>query len=189
MGMRTLGVVKQSRRTSLAVPRLGRSIQLPYNRVWVVVQFGAGLPSGAKALSIRGTHRRGDPGLKSWATSRALQGRCNCEAEPLSRQMQTATLPFAVSGANCEAGKAGFSPEIAKLKLDGPVEASTSRHPAGPYRNCPLSAVSRRKTFLSSGASHEGTSFCPAVMACCVLFRCIGSVCPTFRCGAGSGQV
>src|ERR1039458_461658 len=35
-------------------------------------------PAGAKALSIHGTYRRGDPGLKSWATSRAL-----------SRQMQT----------------------------------------------------------------------------------------------------
>src|ERR1039458_1140745 len=49
----------------------------------------ASLPSGAKALSIRGTYRRGDPGLKSWATSRAL-----------SKQMQTAPLPWYVDSEN-----------------------------------------------------------------------------------------
>src|ERR1017187_9911706 len=162
--------------------------QLVSLRVGVMVSLRK-LPSGAKALSIRGTYRRGDPGLKSWATSRAL-----------SRQMQTAKPGPLKAKANCNStlrcaggklggGRGGFSPEIAKLKLDGSVEASTSRHPAGPYRNCPLSAVSRRKTFLSSGASHEGTSFCPAVMACCVRFPCTGSVCPTFRRGAGSGQL
>src|ERR1017187_6610894 len=51
--------------------------------IGVVVQFEKqAFPRGAKARSIHGTYRRGDPGLKSWATSRAL-----------SRRVQTAPLP------------------------------------------------------------------------------------------------
>src|ERR1039458_2643829 len=49
-------------------------------------------PRGLKALSINGTYRRGDPGLKSWDTSRAV-----------SKQVQTAKpRPFKGS-TNCEA--------------------------------------------------------------------------------------
>src|ERR1039458_5047005 len=49
----------------------------------VVVQFDKrAFPRGLKPPSIHGAYRRGDPGLKSWATSRAL-----------SKQMQTAPQP------------------------------------------------------------------------------------------------
>src|ERR1017187_8334940 len=55
--------------------------QLVSLRVGVMVSLRK-LPSGAKALSIRGTYRRGDPGLKSWATSRALSKQTQTDPPP-----------------------------------------------------------------------------------------------------------